>query len=138
MNRTNHYDQGGFSTWDIIKAFCPKSFSSYEGYLWGNIVKYLLRCGFKHLEPDGDLEKAQNYLLRLLEHRRQEQCQKKSNDPVPAAAVEAGTTTEKESGSASTVTEEEALREQELEIYRRGIQAYRSGKLMVQRLPEEN
>ena len=153
----NHYDQGGFSARHILRAFLPKNMTPHQVTLWWNVGKYILRCGFKHPEPDRDLEKAAEYLewlihdrttsvthytralagliartvevyqaspeqLELIRELRRELaliegrtvCQKKSNDPVPDAAVEAGTTTEKESGSASTVTGEELLLEQRI------------------------
>jgi Protein of unknwon function (DUF3310) len=82
----NHYDQGGFSVWDIIKAFCPRyahlEFCAYQGYLWGNVVKYILRCGWKE-NLDGDLEKAANYLQRLRQYREQLQNLKKQYETSP-------------------------------------------------------
>lgn len=61
---TTHYTSGGIEVIDVIEAY-------HLGFLLGNAVKYILRCGHKGTEQDAinDLKKAQAYLSREIEHR---------------------------------------------------------------------
>lgn len=65
INAPDHYTKGGIETIDYIKAkLTPEE---YEGYLKGNVLKYLSR---EH-EKGGldDLKKARVYLDWLIESR---------------------------------------------------------------------
>ncbi|NOP79612.1 DUF3310 domain-containing protein [Bacillus paranthracis] len=62
VNHPNHYSMGGIETYDYIKA--KMSVEQLEGYLLGNILKYMSRYQFKNgLE---DLKKSQWYLDELI------------------------------------------------------------------------
>lgn len=63
VNRPEHYTQGGIETIDAIEA----SMSPYEfqGYLKGNILKYLWRYRHKG-KAEQDLRKARWYMDRLI------------------------------------------------------------------------
>lgn len=65
MDKINpsHYKTGGIETINFIKA--KLSPAGYEGYLEGNILKYISR----HKEKGGieDLKKAEWYLCRLID-----------------------------------------------------------------------
>ncbi|MEH7462757.1 DUF3310 domain-containing protein [Bacillus thuringiensis] len=62
VNHPNHYTMGGIETYDYIKA--KMSVEQLEGYLLGNILKYMSRYQFKNgLE---DLKKSQWYLEELI------------------------------------------------------------------------
>ena len=65
-NGTNpsHYRQGHFETIEIIKDMMTHEM--YEGFLLGNVQKYLSR--YRHKNGLEDLEKAQTYLKWLSEH----------------------------------------------------------------------
>ena len=57
----SHYACGNRETIEIIAdVLSDESFSPYEGYLIGNIIKYL--CRHKHKGGMGDLRKARRYL----------------------------------------------------------------------------
>jgi len=59
-----YYDIGGIETIDIIRAkLTPEEF---RGFLLGNALKYLCRCGWKTDNHRRDVEKARNYLDLLL------------------------------------------------------------------------
>lgn len=64
VERPEHYNLGEIECIDGIKASMPKE--EYEGYLKGNVIKYLWRYRYKG-NPVQDLEKAQWYLMRLLD-----------------------------------------------------------------------
>lgn len=57
-----YYDRGGSSTWDFIVA-------KDMNFLEGNIVKYVVRWRHKGTGLE-DLEKAQNYLNRLIQEAK--------------------------------------------------------------------
>jgi len=65
VNHPEHYTTGGIETIDFILA---KTYpiNGDEGYLVGNIIKYLTRYPHKG-NPRQDLEKARFYLNKLLE-----------------------------------------------------------------------
>ena len=61
----NHYMQGNKETIDVIKDVVGKG---YEGYLIGNIVKYISR--YKYKNGIEDIKKARayiNFLIKELE-----------------------------------------------------------------------
>lgn len=64
VNSPKHYTQGQFETIDIILDTI-EHLPGKEGYLVGNIIKYLSRYHFKNGQQD--LEKSQWYLNKLLE-----------------------------------------------------------------------
>lgn len=60
----SHYTAGGIETIAYIKA--KLSPAEYEGYLKGNVLKYMSR--YNHKGGLQDLEKAKVYLQWLIEH----------------------------------------------------------------------
>jgi len=62
VNHPEHYKQGGIECIDAIQA--QLSPEAYQGYLHGNIAKYLWR--WKHKGGTQSLEKARWYLDRLI------------------------------------------------------------------------
>lgn len=60
----SHYTAGGIETIAYIKA--KLSSEEYEGYLKGNVLKYMSR--YNHKGGLQDLEKAKTYLQWLIEH----------------------------------------------------------------------
>jgi hypothetical protein len=71
VNNPAHYGQGKIEAIDYIEDFLTEE--EYQGYLRGNIAKYLHR--FKYKNGVEDLKKAQWYLNRLIEQ------QEKDKDP---------------------------------------------------------
>lgn len=68
VNHPPHYTQGGVECIDAIRAACEGR-DAYEGYLTGQVIKYIWRYPFKNgLE---DLRKAEFYLKRLIEKREE-------------------------------------------------------------------
>lgn len=65
VNHPSHYKQGKYETIDVIED-ATSSYSGYEGYLVGNVIKYLYRANFKGNKAE-DLQKAEFYLKRLVE-----------------------------------------------------------------------
>ena len=64
MNHPDHYNSGRFEAIDVIEDACGDAF---EGFLVGNVLKYLLR--YRHKNGVEDLRKAQWYLNRLIEKK---------------------------------------------------------------------
>lgn len=63
INHPDHYKAGGIETIDFIKAkLTPEQ---YEGYLAGNVIKYISR--YRHKNGAEDLKKARVYLNWLIE-----------------------------------------------------------------------
>ncbi len=63
VNSPSHYNSGGIEAIEGIEAsMAPEA---YEGYLKGNIMKYMWRYE-KKAKPIEDLKKAQWYLDRLI------------------------------------------------------------------------
>lgn len=58
----DHYKVGGIETIDIMKAKLTKE--GFEGYLAGNVLKYVTR--YHHKNGLEDLKKARWYLDRLI------------------------------------------------------------------------
>lgn len=67
INHPAHYTQGGIECIDAIEASMTPD--QFEGYLKGNVQKYLWRYEIKGGLKD--LEKAMWYLDRLIKHRRE-------------------------------------------------------------------
>ena len=63
VNHPQHYGQGNIEAIDYIKDFLNDD--EYQGYLRGNIAKYLHRWPYKNGVED--LKKAEWYLKRLIE-----------------------------------------------------------------------
>jgi hypothetical protein len=57
-----HYRQGGIETIDYIAS--KMTAEQFEGYLQGNIIKYISR--YNHKNGIEDLHKAEWYLCRLI------------------------------------------------------------------------
>jgi hypothetical protein len=64
VNHPPHYTRGGIETLDVIRA--KMSSDRFQGYLMGNVLKYLLRCEYKEKRIE-DINKAQFYLNALVE-----------------------------------------------------------------------
>lgn len=65
VNGPSHYNMNGMETIELIKQ--STSADEFEGYLKGNVLKYVSRYKHKHQEnPVKDLQKAQWYLNRLI------------------------------------------------------------------------
>lgn len=70
VNHPPHYTHGGIECIDAINSACNGR-DAYEGYLTGQIIKYIWRYPYKNgLE---DLEKAEFYLNRLIDKREMEE-----------------------------------------------------------------
>lgn len=63
VNHPSHYKTGGIETLDYIKA--KLSPEQWQGYLTGNILKYISR--YPHKNGKEDCEKARFYLDKLIE-----------------------------------------------------------------------
>lgn len=65
VNRPNHYKHGDIEVIDYISAVTSSIEDGYEGYLVGNILKYVSR----YMKKNGveDLKKAEYYLKDLIE-----------------------------------------------------------------------
>lgn len=59
----DHY-QKDVQPWEAMEAWMTEE--QFTGYLWGNIIKYVARWQDKGGRTD--LEKAQHYLAKMLEH----------------------------------------------------------------------
>jgi len=64
VHQPKHYTQGKYETIDVIMDVA-QHLGGREGYLVGNIIKYLSRYHFKNGVQD--LEKAQWYMRKLVE-----------------------------------------------------------------------
>lgn len=65
VNKPSHYNHSKFETIDVIKEWGGKD--HYEGFCWGNVIKYTSR--YKHKNGLEDLKKARYYLDRLIESK---------------------------------------------------------------------
>ena len=63
----SHYMQGNMEVIDVIKG--QLSQEEFKGFLWGNVIKYVLRFKYKG-KPIEDLEKAKTYIGWLQEEAR--------------------------------------------------------------------
>lgn len=71
VNNPPHYNQGNIECIDAIKS-ASVGLDGYEGYLTGNVIKYMWR--WKHKSGVQDLKKANWYLNKLIEQYEQEIC----------------------------------------------------------------
>jgi len=67
VNSPDHYGQGNIEAIEYIKDFLNDE--EYQGYLRGNIAKYLHRWPYKNGVED--LKKAEWYLKRLIEEEQE-------------------------------------------------------------------
>jgi len=66
INSPSHYNTGSVETIDFIRD--GMSQIEFQGYLKGNILKYVCRYRYKHKEdPIKDLMKARWYLEKLMD-----------------------------------------------------------------------
>ena len=63
INSPPHYNRGNIETIDMIKN--SMSPSEFEGYLQGNVIKYISRYRYKGTALE-DLQKSQWYINRLI------------------------------------------------------------------------
>lgn len=63
VNHPSHYTTGGIETIDFLQAKLGRE--GFEGYLAGNVLKYITR--YRHKNGLEDLRKARWYLDRLIE-----------------------------------------------------------------------
>jgi hypothetical protein len=68
VERPSHYTAGNIECIDAIKAATTQE--EFEGFLRGNVLKYLWRCNLKSNKTE-DLNKARWYLNRLIEEIEQ-------------------------------------------------------------------
>lgn len=76
VNHPEHYTEGGIEAIDVLEA--KMSPEEFRAYLYGAILKYLLRCKYKGKELE-DLRKALWYLNKLV-GKHEEAHQKKTSD----------------------------------------------------------
>ena len=79
-NKNSHYDAGGISVIDVIKAkLTPEQ---YEGFLLGSVIKYSLRLNFKN-QRDCDAAKLADYAMWLNEeyHGKESKESSERRDP---------------------------------------------------------
>jgi hypothetical protein len=55
-----HYMAGRWEVIDVIEGMMPKGLTPYQGFLWGNAIKYMMRFMYKGA-PVQDLQKATTY-----------------------------------------------------------------------------
>ena len=68
VERPSHYVNGEIECIDAIQAATTQE--EFEGFLRGNVLKYLWRCNLKSNKTE-DLNKARWYLNRLIEETEQ-------------------------------------------------------------------
>lgn len=67
VNKPNHYTFGKYECIDVLTELCnANNLQGVEGFLYGNIIKYLWR--YKHKNGIEDLNKAKWYLQRLIDN----------------------------------------------------------------------
>ena len=64
INHPPHYNRGKIETIDMIKNSMDAP--EFEGYLQGNVIKYISRYRYKGTALE-DLQKAEWYIKRLIE-----------------------------------------------------------------------
>lgn len=60
----SHYNQGSIETIEMLKELTA-SYTGFQGFLVGNVVKYISRASHKGTKLE-DLKKSQFYLTRLI------------------------------------------------------------------------
>jgi hypothetical protein len=68
VNHPKHYTHSKFETIDVIREWGGKD--QYDGFCWGNVIKYCSR--YKHKNGLEDLKKAKWYLEKLIESKSNE------------------------------------------------------------------
>jgi len=68
VNNPSHYNRKGVEAIDAIEA--SMSLEEFQGYLKGNVMKYIWRYRYK-AKPLEDLKKAEWYLKRLIASHEQ-------------------------------------------------------------------
>ena len=68
VNNPPHYTRGGTEAIEIIADSISDAPTPYEGFLQGQVLKYMLRMWLKD-NPTQDAEKAQWYLSKLIDVR---------------------------------------------------------------------
>jgi len=63
VNNPSHYNRKGVEAIDAIEASMSRE--EFQGYLKGNVMKYIWRYRYK-AKPLEDLQKAEWYLKRLI------------------------------------------------------------------------
>lgn len=63
IDKPRHYNQGKFEPIDVINDWATPE--QFEGFCWGNVIKYCSR--YKHKGGLEDLKKARYYLDKLIE-----------------------------------------------------------------------
>lgn len=71
VKRPKHYNVGNIETIEIIKEI-TQHYTGFQAYLVGNVVKYLPRAPHKGKKLE-DLQKAQDYLGRLIDEVKNEE-----------------------------------------------------------------
>ena len=67
VNKPTHYTFGKYECIDVITELCnTNKLQGIEGFLYGNVIKYLWR--YKHKNGTEDLNKAKWYLQRLIDN----------------------------------------------------------------------
>lgn len=61
ISRPGHYIRNGMEARDVIRRMMPESLTGYEAWAWGNVLKYLLRLGYKGAAAE-DAAKAHMYM----------------------------------------------------------------------------
>jgi hypothetical protein len=64
INHPSHYNKGKMETIELIRN--AMSSTEFEGYLQGNIIKYISRYRYKN-SPLEDVKKAEWYIKRLIQ-----------------------------------------------------------------------
>jgi hypothetical protein len=66
-----HYKDMEIQPWAVMKAVLPPK--DFRGFLWGNVIKYLMRAGGKNGETYLQAyKKARHYLDKLIEEHEEE------------------------------------------------------------------
>ena len=60
----SYYMTGRWEVIEVIEGMMPKKLTPYQGMLWGNVVKYVMRFMDKE-SPVADLHKAETYMRWL-------------------------------------------------------------------------
>jgi hypothetical protein len=60
----DHYMAGKWEVIDVIEGMMPKGLTPYQGFLWGNAIKYMMRFMYKGT-PVACLHKAETYIAWL-------------------------------------------------------------------------
>ena len=68
INHPKHYTTGKYEVIDIIEDKLTNE--QFEGYLCGNIIKYIMR--YRHKNGVEDLKKARWYIDKLIKFKEEE------------------------------------------------------------------